>query len=279
MLGTVVNYGGQHPDEFGGYGLAWLGADDASVFAMFTDHVPDHRAALAAMVPFPDELIVCQSALSEAESRGLQSLLLEELNGRYLSLGAGNGSVAVQLKASEEDVAADLEQRFGDAVTLRVGNFPYPIAADQRSIAACQRDVTGPTQTDAGIRASLTFSTPSVPSGVDADATVTVTNDGAETFTLISGSPLVGVVVEPATTRALAVFDGSIAGVGVGATLQPGESYDIPVLVGAASCDPTIGYTVPPGAYEVVVPVIVTHGQTGAESVNSLVARATFEVT
>lgn len=123
MLGAVVNYGGQHPDKFGGYGLSWLDATDASVFAMFTDHIAEHRAALAAIVPYPDELMICQAALSETSSRGLEALLLDELNGRFQSLGVRYESIEVGLKATGEAIAADLTRRCGDAVTIRVGNL------------------------------------------------------------------------------------------------------------------------------------------------------------
>ncbi len=32
MLGVVLAYGGERPDEFGSYGLVWQGTNDASVF-------------------------------------------------------------------------------------------------------------------------------------------------------------------------------------------------------------------------------------------------------
>jgi hypothetical protein len=52
MLGQVLAYGMQHADQFGGYGLVWQSADDASVFISFTKNVGEHRAALARSVPF-----------------------------------------------------------------------------------------------------------------------------------------------------------------------------------------------------------------------------------
>jgi len=52
-----------------------------------------------------------------------------------------------------------------------------------------------------------------------------------------------------------AVYAGDISGTGVGAELAPGDFLDIAVLVGTASCDPALGYRLPPGRYEVRTPV------------------------
>ncbi len=63
MLGHVLGYGAQHPDEFGSYGLVWHAVDDASVFVSFTGRLDVHRTELRATVEYPDELIVCQVAV------------------------------------------------------------------------------------------------------------------------------------------------------------------------------------------------------------------------
>jgi hypothetical protein len=59
MLGYVSQYGQQHPAEFGGYGLIWVGDDDAIVFASFAGELDAHRAALEQIVEDPGQLIVC----------------------------------------------------------------------------------------------------------------------------------------------------------------------------------------------------------------------------
>src|SRR5262245_53153214 len=116
MLGTVLAYGGEHPDEFGTYGLIWHAEGDASVFISFTGHLDEHRSALAGMVAFPDELIVCQVALSGQASQQLSAALNNELAGRYSSISQGAGPVEIVLAATEEALARELVDRYGDAV-------------------------------------------------------------------------------------------------------------------------------------------------------------------
>ena len=79
MLGQVLAYGGQHPDQFGSYGLVWHAGDDASVFISFTSDLDVHRAALEAVVAHPDELVVCQVAVSGEVARGIEATLVAEL--------------------------------------------------------------------------------------------------------------------------------------------------------------------------------------------------------
>jgi hypothetical protein len=84
---------------------------------------------------------------------------------------------------------------------------------------------------------------------------VTVTNTGGEVVSFESGSPLTALVYMPGTDEVVGIYTGGIAGVGIGAELGPGESIDVDVLGGTASCDPDLGYALPPGDYEVRAPV------------------------
>lgn len=124
MLGQVLAYGGEHRDEFGTYGLVWHNASDASVLISFTADVDEHRATLEQLVEYPDELIVCQAALSGDANLALQALLVEELTGRFISIGQGFGSVAIELPTSEKQLAAELTARFGDIVSIKFGDYP-----------------------------------------------------------------------------------------------------------------------------------------------------------
>jgi hypothetical protein len=55
--------------------------------------------------------------------------------------------------------------------------------------------------------------------------------------------------------------------IGFGATLARGESVTLDVVGGTASCDPSLGYALPPGSYEVRVRVQVqtTHDNAPTE--------------
>lgn len=126
MLGQVLAYGSTVREEFGTYGLVWHDGGDASVLISLTGDLDTHRSALAKLVEYPDELIVCQAALSGDANLALQSLLVEELAGRFTSIGQGFGSVTIVLPANEEQLAADLTARYGDIVSITFGE---PFAA------------------------------------------------------------------------------------------------------------------------------------------------------
>jgi hypothetical protein len=279
MVGRVLAYGTDHSDEFGTYGLVWHDAGDASVFISLTSNLDTHRAALAQVVEHPDELIVCRAALSGTANQALQAALVEELTGRYRSIGQGNDSVVIHLPAHEEQLASELVDRFGDIVSLTVGNFGYPLSPETAEVSgACAADLTGPTDLD-GLTATLEFDEPSAQAGDELSGTVTVTNTGPGPASFESGSPLVASIVRPGTSTVVAAYDGAIAGMGDGATLQPGESHSISVVGGFASCEPSLGYTLPPGQYEAVVPVVVRYPQqAGDPTVNLLVASAPITI-
>jgi len=122
MLGQVLAYGQAHPETWGSYGLVWQGTGDASVFVSFTTEVDAHRTALAGQAAFPDELIVCQVAITGAEAQALQTQLSRELAGRFASISVGtSGSVEVVLLVGEEATGSQLSNQYGDAVVVTYG--------------------------------------------------------------------------------------------------------------------------------------------------------------
>ncbi len=93
MLGRVLAYGAEYPDEFGSYGLVRHGPGDASVFVSFTGRLDDHRRALRPLVDFLDRLIVCQVAVPGEVAAVLEPRLVSELAGRFLSIGRGRNGI------------------------------------------------------------------------------------------------------------------------------------------------------------------------------------------
>ena len=274
-----INYYLTDPAKDAESGSAWLDSASrpARVVIGFTAHVAEHRAALAGLVRNPAEVLVCQVRHSHAElataSAEIQATLSND--GAFRSLGAGaDDAVSVELRADQEAAAADLAKRYGDLVAITVGNFPYPMPADRASLRAdaCRfANVSGPKNMQ-GLVATVTLSTATVRSGLDGEGVVTVTNNGSETVSINTGSPLVGAVVRPGTSTVVGVFVGGIGGVGDGASLQPGQTHDIQALFGTSSCDATLGYALPRGNYEVVVPVILSNAATATTTPPLLVS-------
>ena len=121
MLSQVLAYGGQHADEFGSYGLIWQAVDDASVFISFTSDLDVHRDDLNDLVSYPDELIVCQVAVSGDVARALMAKLTDDLQGHFESVGLlGMGGVEIVLMPGEQALADELVAKYGDAVEVTV---------------------------------------------------------------------------------------------------------------------------------------------------------------
>lgn len=279
-LGVINEYIAAHASEGG---TPWLDNvnDPPQLVVGFTSNVEAHRAALDKVVADPDRLLVCRVAHSQADVSAaadeIQNSITSQSDG-YISVGSGVDAVAVRLRSDRQDVADDLVARYGDLVSITLGNFPYPPSSDASSSNAgdwCATDLTGPTDMN-GLHATLTLDSASVRSGQDVNGTVTVTNTADIAVGFESGSPLIGWVVRPGTTTVVASYNGEIAGVGLGPTLQPGESTDIPVYIGTSSCDPDLGYTLPPGQYEVLSVVVVHYSQNAGDSTfNQLITSPT----
>jgi hypothetical protein len=120
MIGQVLAYGRQHADEFGSYGLIWQSGGDASAFISFTSNLDEHREALGESVDYPDELVVCQVAVSGDVARALMAKIPDELRGHYLSVVIGMGPVEVVLMPGEQALADQLVAEYGDALQVSI---------------------------------------------------------------------------------------------------------------------------------------------------------------
>lgn len=96
---------------------------------------------------------------------------------------------------------------------------------------------------------------------------VTVINTGNDTVSVESGGTIVGFVVLEGTATVVGGYVGAMSlGLAFRSTLQPGQSAEIPVVIGTATCDPALGYALPPGRYEVVVAVTTSRPQSAGDS-------------
>ena len=285
-IGTIRTYTSGHPDEAD---VPWLDGQraEARVVIGFTAHLADHRAALRALVADPDRLLVCQVRHSQAEV----ATVLAEIQARQAGAGSadawretsgGQGSAHLGLAADQEALAAELANRYGDLVTITVGNFPYPMPADPTlvpaGLACTSADTTGPS-TAGGLSATLALDSTATRSGRTLTGTVTLTNTGPSDAEWSGGQPVTGSLVRHGTTQVVATFNGAIAGTGAGAKLQPGETHTIKALIGTDSCDPTVGYQLMPGDYDVIVTVSQTYPQTPGEHPTNKLVTAPVTVT
>lgn len=250
MLGQVMGYLAEHPGVAGRADMVWHGPGDASVFVSFVGDLEPHRTALRAGVGFPDELIVCQTSLNQDDARRLEARLTDEFAGSFVSLGQGANGITVGLPATAVDVAADLDARYGDAVSLTVGALAYPI---QTASAVCP----DPTPERSLPDLDIAIAPPAGPLEPDElgqlPAEVTLTNTGSAPVRFSSGAA--SGEVRDAQGRVVAAQVLGVADVAIGVDLAPGESTTLALSVNVASCDPALGYALAPGEYELVAVV------------------------
>ncbi len=247
-LSAALAYGEEHPDTFGGHGLTWHADADASVVVAFTGHVDAHRTALAARVPHPDELIVCQAELAASEAEVIIDGIDAAYAGQLFAIGPRpfGGPVSVELSPTALDAAADLSERFGDRIVIRLGRYSYPVPTEA---AEC------PAAIDAVGRSDVTVDVdaPTAPLVADAMGRVRieaqVTNMTGAALTYDSQTGPAAVLLDATGRRVSAVLTEELAAAYFPVDIAAGETATIGFGSTIASCDPTLGYRLPPGEY------------------------------
>jgi hypothetical protein len=163
-----------------------------------------------------------------------------------ISVGEGaNRVIAIGLRANAEALARELVARYGTAVEVTVGLFPYPPPTAPQDGCAFVREVTPDHRP---LAAGLVLE-PTVPSGGFYKGTVRITNTGPAPFALDTESSFSVYLFRPGEDVVIGVSEGGVMGTGYGKTLAPREALDLPAGGGTASCDLAVGYVLPAGAY------------------------------
>lgn len=257
---AAQGYGASHADEFAS--VRFENGPRVRIVIAFTGHIAEHCTALRELLAFPDEFELILEDRTEVELLQIQREIVDFARPFLVSAGSGGatGVIDVGLRANGEAMARQLVERYGDAVHVTVGLLSYPDRTRPDGLTTC----TPPMATlrvDTPLRGTLALETGIVSSGADFKAKVRVANRGTKVFDFESGSPATALVFAPGGSEAIGTFTGGIGGVGAGKVLGPLESIDIDVLGGTASCDPALGYGLPPGLYEVraVIDVLTMH--------------------
>lgn len=164
-----------------------------------------------------------------------------------------NGPVFVGLMPGNENLAAQLQHRYGRNIVITVGMNVYngsPVHSPRCG------PLPKPAPTPAGLamtlHAELEHNT--IRAGHDFEGSVLVTVTEGH-LAMDTGQPLEAVVLKPGTRQVVGVFNGGIAGTGYGFDLSAGKSRSIKFIGGTARCDGGIGSALPPGTYEVTIRV------------------------
>ena len=257
---AAQGYGAAHADEFAS--LRFENGPRVRIIVAFTGHIAEHCVALRELLAFPDEFEIILEERTEADLLKIQQEIVGLARPFLQSAGSGGatGVIDVALRANGEAMARQIVERYGDAVHLTVGLLSYPDRTRPDGLTTC-----GPAmatlRVDTPLRATLILESSTVSSGADFKAKVRVANRGAKDFDFQSGSPATALAFAPGGSEAIGTFTGGIGGVGAGQVLGPLDAIDIDVLGGTASCDPALGYALPPGLYgaRAVVDVLTMH--------------------
>jgi hypothetical protein len=174
-----------------------------------------------------------------------------------ISLGTGDDAVEVGLRADGAARAAELLERYGDDVRVQVGFFPYPDPGDARPTGGCERPPAPAGQP--GLETEIVVDRPPAHPGDWGEGRIELRNVGAERIQFLTGTAT-GLLLGP-DGEVAGAYEGGVTLAGVGVDLAPGESTSLRLFIGTASCDPTAGYAVPSGTYDLVAvlaPGVVT---------------------
>jgi hypothetical protein len=253
-LALAQDYATRHAADFGS--IRFENTPRVRIVIGFVTNLQQHCAALRGALEFADEFEVIWSPATNAD---LEALLNEITNAyRDYLVGAGLMSDAIELtlRADGEAIAAEITAKYGSLVDIWVGMLHYP----DRGLGeggGCARFLHEPA-IGLPLRASVKrLSQVEIRSGADFSGDVTVVNVGSTAFDFESGRPQTALILGPDGRTLVGAYFGAIAGTGAGALIEPGGTYDMDFLGGTASCDPAVGYAVPPGEAFVVVPVDV----------------------
>jgi hypothetical protein len=166
------------------------------------------------------------------------------------SIGLGRHVVVVRLKPDAVSIAEDLLREFGGMIEISVGFKDFPAGTSHVQLPHTLQSRGSP----APIRATCEVDATVLRSGAAASGKVAIQNTGNSPIR-VSASAGAGWLCRPGTLDIVGGYSGFIADAGHLFNIGPGGSETLNFVVGTASSEPGAGYLVPPGQYEVLVPV------------------------
>jgi len=257
-LEVVRTYGEAHPDVW--VGLRFENDPPVRIVALFSgEDIQEHEAALRSLVDYPGQLEVNWSPwpLSHLEDIRAQvhQMATTGDGGAFREWGIGQGNVTVRLKSNQETLAAELHERYGDAVDLTVGYFHYP---DLKFLGHDGMPGPPPVPQRPALLASDEIEVSveedlKVKSGEDLSSVLRVRNHQSAEIVVLTNGMVTAHIVDPETDEVVGAFDGARRLPLVPFRIPPHDFAEIPMLIGTASTAPRLGYAVPPGRWTIEV--------------------------
>jgi hypothetical protein len=256
---VVRRYGESHADDY----VEELFENEPHIrliVLMVGDNLAEHEAALRELVRYPDQLEVRRTPFPRSRLEEIRQEINDTVTSRpraVMGFGIGRGRVNVKLAADQEALAASFHERFGNAVELRVGVFPYPPAPgtddQQKGPPAAARPklpLLPSEEFEVGLEGEIVVSSGGTKGGV-----LRIHNRGSTESVIETNGGVTARVVDPATGDGVGGFFGFQTAPLITFRIAPGARISIPLLVGTASSVKSLGYAIPPGEWAIEVPI------------------------
>ena len=254
-------YGEAHPDAW--VDLRVENEPMVRIIALLAgDDLATHEEALRRIVSYPDQLEVRPSPWPQVRLEAIRDEIREMATfseiGLFSGWGTGNGKVNVTLRADGEPVAAQLQERYGDAIDITVGFLHFPECAfpHSRTPRFADDNLPRPSLLPDELFVVATEDL-EVRSGNNLKSAMRLTNSGSLEAAVHTNGQLTASVVDPETNKIVGGYSGAQATPLILFQAHPGQAVEIPLLIGTASTVPQLGYAVPPGrwAIEITLPL------------------------
>jgi hypothetical protein len=256
---VVRRYGELHADDY----VEELFENEPHIrliVLMVGDRLTEHEAALRELVQHPRQLEVRRTPFPRSQLEEIRRELTETAKshpGPFMQWGISRGRVNILLAADQEGLAATFHKRFGDAVELRVGVFPYPPVPDsgsrekeQATVARPQLPLLSSEEFEVSLLGEIV-----VASGATTRGVLRVRNRGSAEAVIETNGGVTARVIDPQTKDGVGGFIGAQAAPMVKYRIAPGSTVSIPLLVGTASSVRSLGYAIPAGSWAIEVPI------------------------
>jgi hypothetical protein len=263
---VVRRYGEAHPEAW--VEVLFENEPTVRIVALFAgDDLSIHERALRLLVAHPDRLVARLSPWPRARLEEIRLEIREMATssdpGLFSGWGTGRGRVNVKLRADGADIAAQLSERYGDAVDLTVGflHFPDCVYLDSPGLLMADRPqpVFMPLPDELHLAVDEILE---VRAGGNLHTTIRLLNEGKQDVVVRTNGGITAAVVDPKTNETVGGYAGAQSMPLVRFRAPAGGSVEIPLLIGTASTLPGRGYAVPPGQW--AIEIILGLGAHGA---------------
>ncbi len=243
----LSDYGASRPDTFGGLRFVH---NPTRLEIGFKADIDEHCYILRELAKRPNAIDVIRVEYSIADK-----LAAAEVAARAgaSTRPPGLGPLHVHLPAFAEGIAADLHAAYGDMFAIEVGAWPYPPPRDVPVEEVCPPVV----ESEELPPLRVTMTSPSGPLNYlkRSEVGMVVENGGSVTGRLFWGQQVSWLFAGDDDSQPVARYTGMIEAWGAGGELKPGDTVEMTAFIGLSPCSLDDGYMLPPGTYQLRVPL------------------------